>query len=99
MKKVYVLNDGGHDYRDAERYGQLVFCTTGSVNKWDIAQMYRELSDALQDANPDDYILLSSLSSLCSVATALMVDRFREVHWLLYKDNQYIHRDLVLGDN
>ena len=72
MKRVYVLNNGGHDYRDAERFGGIVFCTEGSVNKWDVAQMYRELDDALLEAHADDYILLSSLTTLCSIAAAIM---------------------------
>lgn len=97
-KKVYVLNNGGHDYTDAERFGDIVFCTEGAINKWDIAQMYRELSDVLMSAHADDYILMTSLTSLCCVATAIMVEQFGEVHLLLYKDGQYIERDLVLNN-
>lgn len=97
-KKVFVLNNGGHDYTDAERFGDIVFCMDSVVNKWDIAQMYRELSDALMDASAGDYILVSSLTSLCCVAVAIMADQFGEVHLLLYKDGQYIERDLILNN-
>ena len=96
MKKVYVLNNGGQDYTDAERFGQLVFCTEGALNKWDIAQMYRELENILFQASKDDYIMIGSLTSLCAVATAIMANQFGEVHFLLYKDGQYIERHLML---
>lgn len=96
MRKVYVLNDGGHNYTDAERFGNIVFCTRGTLARWDISQMFRELDIALMDAQAEDYILIGSLASLCSVATAIMAARFGEVHFLIFKDGQYLPRDLML---
>jgi len=98
MRKVYIMNDGGHNYDDAKRFGQLVFCTDKVIKKSDTAQMYRELCAALEDANNDDFILVSSLASLCCVATAIMVERFGEVHFLLYDNGQYVERDLILNN-
>lgn len=98
MKNVYVVNNGGHDYSDAERFGQVVFCMQSSVGKWDTSQMYRELSEALADAKEDDYLVLSSLTSLCCVATAILADRFGEVHFLIFKDGKYVERTLVLNN-
>lgn len=96
MAKVFVVTNGGHDYSDAERFGEVIFCTENIIRKDDVSQMYRELSQALFDASAKDYILVSSLTSLCMVATAIMADRFGEVHMLLYKDGQYVARDLIL---
>ncbi len=98
MPKVYVLNDGGHDYRDAERFGELVYCTKGTLARWDISAMYRDLSDAMFEAKPEDLILVSSLSTLVAVASSLMSNWFGEVHWLIFKDGQYVQRDLVMED-
>lgn len=97
-KKVFVLSNGGHDYTDAERFGEIVICTDGAVDKWDTAQMYRELVGPMHDAKPGDYILISSLATLCCVATALMVELTGEVHFLLYKGGQYIERSLILDN-
>jgi len=96
VRKVFVLNNGGKDYSDAERFGDIVFCTQGSLDKWNISQMYRDLEMALMDAQADDLILLDSLASLCSTASAMMAFRFGEVHYLIYKDGKYIQRDLML---
>lgn len=95
-RKVYIVSNGGHDYSDAKRYGDLVFLTDEVIRKDDIAQMYRVLSPILDEAEPDDMLLISSLTSLCVVATAILSARFGELHLLLYKDGRYEQRDLIL---
>lgn len=95
MANVYIANNGGHDYSEAEAFGTLVFCTTGSINKADIAQMFRELTDALEGANPDDYLLITSLTSLCSVATGILADRFGKVNFLIYEGGKYLTKTVV----
>jgi len=94
--KVYVVSNGGHDYSDAARFGEVVFCTDQLIRKDDIAQMYRVLSDALKNAGASDYLLVGSLTSLCVVASAILADRFGEVHLLVYENGKYIPRDLIL---
>lgn len=98
MPKVFIVSDGGHDYSDAKRYGELVFCTESVIRKDDIAQMYRELKQCLDLAEPGDFLLISSLASMCSVAASILAYQFGEVHFLLYKDGQYVQRDLILED-
>lgn len=92
--KVYIVNDGGHDYKDAARFGHLVFCTKGEVDRYDTSLMYRKLCAAMEDANADDYILLTSLSSLCSVACAMFAARFGRLNLLLFRNEQYVVRTL-----
>lgn len=98
MKKVYILNDGGHCYDDAARFGEITFCSDHLIGRWDVSQMYRELNQALADANADDYLVISSLTTMCSVATAILADRFGEVHFLIFKDGKYIERTLILNN-
>lgn len=95
-KKVYVLSDGGHDYSAAEKFGDIVICSEGALHKDDIAQMYRILSDAMYDAKVHDYILVSSLTSLCMVGAAIMSNNFGKVNMLIYRDGRYVERNLVL---
>lgn len=64
MSKVYILTDGGHDYSGAKEFGDLVFCLPDVIKKSDVAQMYRELSVALDDYQIDDYLLVSGLTTL-----------------------------------
>jgi hypothetical protein len=95
VSKVYVVNKGGHDYSSAERFGKLVYCTEGQLAKFDTGQMYREVSKAMQDSEPDDYILLTSLTTLCSVAAAFFAAKHKRVNFLIFKESDYVDRKLV----
>lgn len=96
MAKVFIVNNSGHDYTKAESFGELVMCSAGSVNKTDIHQMYRDMLSALKDAQPEDYLLISSLCSLCCVATAIFADRFGRVNFLIWDREEYIAKNLML---
>lgn len=97
MPKVYVVNRGGHDYSAAERFGTLIYCTEGSLSKYDTSMMYREIVAAMQDSEPEDYILLTSLTSLCSVASAIFASKHSRVNFLIWQDGAYVDRTLMLN--
>lgn len=103
MAKVYITNKGGHDYSAAEKFGELVFCTKGSLPRFNTAQMFRELSQAMKDSSPDDYILITSLASLNSVACALFAHKHGRLNLLLWQPDEgskgkYVERT-ILFDN
>lgn len=93
---VYVVNKGPHSYVDAEQFGQLVYCTDGQLDKFDTAQMFREVSDAMRDSLETDYILLTSLTSLCSVACAIFAAKHKRLNLLIHKGDGYVVRELHL---
>lgn len=95
--RVYVVNRGGHDYSAAERFGELTYCSDGEMDKWDINQMYRQMSQALDDSDPNDYILLTSLTSLCSVACGVFAARHGRLNLLIYKDGDYVSRTVIFA--
>ena len=88
MRRVYVLNEGTHDYSGAEAFGEVVYCTEGLLPKRDINRLFLELDQTLSESNPKDLIMLSSLTSLCSVASAMMAAMHGEVHFLVYHDGR-----------
>lgn len=94
---VYIVNRGAHDYTAAEEYGTLVFCTTGSMDKTDTSQMFRELTDSMEDSQPEDYLLLTSLTSLCSIACAIFAAKHQQLHLLLHTGAGYTARSIYLG--
>jgi len=96
VRRVYVLNDGGHDYSDAERFGEVTLCTQGVVSKNDINKLFRQLDETLSESHPKDFILLTGPASLCAVASAIMVGYHGEVHYLVFHDGQYYEKDLML---
>lgn len=96
VPRVYVLNSGGHNYSAAEKYGRLTYCTDGPLNKHDIFQMSRLLSVALAESDPDDYIILTSLASLCSLACAIFAVQHNRLNLLIYKNGQYYEHQIIL---
>jgi len=92
MRNVYIINKGGHDYTDARRYGALIFCTEGPVAKFNTSQMYRAFEESMIDSSEDDYILLTSLTTMCSIACAIFAHKHGRLNLLLFKDGEYIER-------
>lgn len=97
MSKVFILNKGAHDFTAAKKYGDLVYCTDGSLQKWNTSQMYRECSDAMLESQPEDFILLTSLTTLCCIACAIFAFKHGRINLLIYKDGTYVQRDIVLN--
>jgi len=98
MAKVYIPNKGAHDYESAKRFGELVFCTDGVLDKWDTSQMYRELSSAMEDSCADDYIVLTSLASLCGIACAIFAAKHGKLNLLIHRADGYVARTLMLDN-
>lgn len=98
MPNVFVLNRGPHNYSDAEFYGELIFCTEGSLDRDDTAQMYRVLAPFLEQSEPDDLILLTSLASLCAVASAMFAAKHDRLNLLIYNGTSYIERTIHLDN-
>lgn len=97
-RKVYVPNKGTHDYTKAWDFGELVFCTDGVLNKRDLQTMHSALDKSMLDAQEDDFILLTSLTSLCSVACAVFAARFGKLNLLIFDDGEYLPRHLQLDN-
>jgi hypothetical protein len=94
--KVFITNKGAHDYSDAERYGDLVFCTEGLIGKFNTSQMVREFESAFVDSTADDYILLTSLTTLCSMACSVFACKHGRLNLLIFKEDRYVVRKVVL---
>ena len=98
MSKVYIVNKGAHSYVDAERFGELVFCTEGMIDAYDTGEMYRIFAGHFNDSSPEDYILMTSLNILCSVACATFGRKHGRLNLLLFKNGAYIERHIELDN-
>jgi len=100
MTKVYIINRGGHDHSDAERFGELVFLSQGSINRYAASQIYRQFVDALRDSHSDDYILITGLSVMSSIACAIFSRLHGRLNLLLYRggNGKYVERKLVIDE-
>lgn len=97
MAIIYVVNDSGHDFTPALKWGdEIKFLSEGRLNRYAINQMYRIFSDALSNSNPDDYILATGLTQMNMIAAAVFARMHGTINLLIYKNNGYVERKLVL---
>ncbi|KKM80220.1 hypothetical protein LCGC14_1342030 [marine sediment metagenome] len=48
-KKVYVTNRGGHSYEAAEKFGEIIYITEGTLNRFATNSLYRAFIDGMKD--------------------------------------------------
>ena len=92
--KVYVVNKGGHNYSDATRFGELIFMSEGSQNRFAVSATYRLFVESMQGSNEDDYILVTSMNVLNAVASAIFARKHGRLNLLLFNKGQYEPREL-----
>ena len=96
MPKVYVVNQGFHDFSTAEKYGRLIFMTEGYQPKFSVATALRRFQFCMQDAKEDDWILLTGLSVLNCLACSVFAMKFNRLNLLLYDGKSYVQRTLII---
>jgi len=99
MPKVFIPNKGPHDYTDAEDFGELVFCTEGEVDRYDLSLMHRQLYPLISKSEAHDFIVLTSLASLCCVACSIFVAKHGCLNLLLHYKTGYTLRSLHFQGN
>ncbi len=108
MTTVYIINKGAHDFDEAREWGTLEFLTEGSVNRFNVVDMHRKLSESLKHSNPGDYIVPCSLNILNIIACGIFIKRHSTLNVLLFKKGRwesgergkgiYLERNLVFLD-
>lgn len=100
MPKVYVVNNSGHDFTPAERFGDIVFLSEGRMNRFKINSMYRQFVERMEDSSSEDYILVTGLIQMNVIAASIQAHKHGRVNLLIYSDkNQdYEPREIVLGN-
>jgi hypothetical protein len=98
LPNVYIPNKGAHDYSDAERFGSIVYVTTMNINRYSVGTMLRVWHKAFKNSTDEDYILITSLTILCCIGCALFALRHKKLNVLLFRNNKYMSRRLVLDD-
>jgi len=85
MAKVFIVNDSGHDYSAAEKFGELVPLSTGTVNKYHLTKMLRTFEPLMKDSSPDDYILQSGPSVMNCIACAYFASVHGQLNLLIFR--------------
>jgi len=97
-KKVYVVAKGFHDWNSAAQHGELVFLSTEPVGRTAISNMLREFLPRMVDSEPEDHIVITGLSVMCSMACVIFALKHRRLNLLLFDaaTDKYVKRTVML---
>ena len=98
---VYIVNNSGHDFSNAKRFGELIIMSEGVVDKFNITKMLRLFQKHLKISKSEDYILCSGPSVMNAIACADFASRHGCLNLLLWRfgkdgDDMYSHHKVVL---
>lgn len=96
IKRVYIVNKSSHDFKAADKYGEVIFLSEGSMNRYATNSMVRQFDEAMKDSTKYDYIVPCSLNVMNSIACAIFAHKHSCLNLLLFKDGLYIERNHVL---
>lgn len=102
-KSVFVINKSSHDFSGAERFGNIVFMTEGSLPRFATSKMFRAFAPYIEASKPSDYILLSAMTVMCSIACAMFAAKHGRVNLLIYKPDpietsKYVERVIIINE-
>lgn len=83
-RKVYVVNKGGHDISAAEKWGELVYLSRGSMNRYATSNIYRKFVRHLSQSSPGDFILLTGLTVMSAIACSIFARKHGRLNLLLF---------------
>lgn len=85
---VWLVNKGGHDYSDLERFGRIIPLTTGSVNIFNPDRLMVGMGHHINMAKDSDYLVISGSPLLNAIAVAMWLAKFQHVNLLQHSIRQ-----------
>jgi hypothetical protein len=96
MPRVYVPNNSGSDYSDAERLGDIIFIMEGAQDRYNTDGFYKKCQEALAESEPNDFILITSLPIISAICSTIFGRMHGRVNYLLYRQGRYVIRTMEL---
>ena len=100
-RKVFVVAKGFHDWTRAKDYGEVIFLSDTPVNRTAISSMARKFLPILKEqSRREDFLVISGLSVMCSIACSIFAGLHNRLNLLLYDapSDRYILRAVVFGE-
>lgn len=99
MPTVWICNEAGHDYKDAEQYGEVKPLTLGNVNPLQLDRLNWHIARGIaRYASPEDYLLISGTPMVNASALLIWLLKFREAKVLQWdaKRRKYVLSTITL---
>lgn len=97
MATVWVVNYAGHDFSSALSWGEIRPLTHGYVSLESLDRLKYIFVEATKDSSPEDWLLLSGLMVLNSLASLIMWHRHGRVNLLIHDRKTEGYRELVVN--
>ena len=94
MPTVYIVNKSSHDYSKAEYFGKIIYLFVGAMCVYSVNDLDRQFQDRLKDSTDKDYLVLTSLTVMNSLACVILALKHKKLNLLIYKNGNYIERNL-----
>ena len=95
MANVYIVNKSSHNFSPAEEYGELVFLSEGSMNRYGTNNMVREFGEVMKGSSPSDYIVPCSLNVMNAIACAIFAHKHGVLNLLLFRGGEDVERNHI----
>lgn len=100
-RKVFIVNRSVHDFSAATTFGDLIYMSEGSINRFNTSGIYRKFYPILKDSHKEDYILITGLTIMNLVAAFIFAMKHKRLNLLLfrtYKDKKEYLERILIGD-
>jgi hypothetical protein len=96
MPNVFIVNKSAHDFSKAYNFGNVSFLSEGIMNRYSTNNMHRQFSTVMKDSTKHDYIVPCSMNVMNCIACAIFAKKHGTLNLLLFKNGDYIERNLVI---
>jgi len=95
MPKVFIVNKSTHNFSAAEEFGEIVFLSEGSMNRYATNNIFRQFTEVLEDSSSEDFIVPCALNVMNSIACAIFARKHGTLNLLLFNKGVYIERNHI----
>jgi len=100
MRNVLIVNKSCHDFTRAEEFGNLVYMTEGALDRFNTSKMFRAFKPFIDQSKPEDYILLTGMTVMNTIACSMFAHKHGRVNLLIFKERkggagQYLEKLVV----
>lgn len=93
---VWVPNSSKHDLTAAEKFGIVRVVISGIANPFDLPLLGGQITDALAEFKPDDYLLLAGNLVVNVMAVAHLLAKLPKIKLLIFNAKERVYYDRVI---
>lgn len=97
MSRVWIVNFAGHDYSDAERFGELDYITRGYISLGHLDRILYTVSESVAKTDESDWLLPSGLILLNALTAAVWLKKHGTLNLLVWDQKTNCYRPMTIS--